>query len=482
MEDFDATLDDRVSEAPISSVALPTAGRRELPAADKGDPYGCFTARCSIQGTRTGPLSGKRVGLKDNIALAGIPMTLGSPFMEGFVPDIDAPVVTRLLEAGAEIVGKLAMDAFSFAAQGFGTGQDDSGRCANPWAREHMSGGSSSGSAVAAASGVVDIALGGDQGGSIRVPAAWCGVVGLKPSYGLVPNAGVFGLDPSIDHVGPVARRVADVATALDCLVDTTGRRSMERRGPRSTGDRGAPSTDVRGLRVGVLAEGFGCSGSDSTVEATTRTAIDALSREGAEIVEVSIPEHQACGRLAPVIQFVGTAVMMSTYGSSAMDGMCDPSLVTTLAARRWERADLLPPRVKLSILLTAHLGSRAFTAYSKAQSLRHRYRAAYDRVLGTVDCLVMPTVPVTAPKFEPAADGDETLRRSLVRRDMQLATANTPQFNITGHPALSVPAGMVDGLPVGLMIVGRPFDDRLVLRVALAVEQLCDIWSYAPR
>ena len=169
---------------------------------DVDDPFAVFIRRCSVKGAATGPLAGKTVGLKDHVALAGVPLTFSSHMMDGYVPDFDATIVTRLLDAGATIVGKLKMEEFSWGGPGL-SGVGDYGRPLNPHRPDHVTGGSSSGSGAAVACGAVDIAIGGDQGGSIRLPAAWCGVVGLMPTHGLVPHSGVFGLEPTIDYVGP---------------------------------------------------------------------------------------------------------------------------------------------------------------------------------------------------------------------------------------------------------------------------------------
>src|SRR5499427_5045935 len=186
------------------------------------DPVGAFIRRCRVKGADTGPLAGKTVGLKDHVALAGVPLTFSSHMMDGYVPDFDATIVTRLLDAGATIVGKLKMEEFSWGGPGL-SGVGDYGRPLNPHNREHVTGGSSSGSGAAVAGGAVDIALGGDQGGSIRLPAAWCGIVGLMPTHGLVPHSGVFGLEPTIDYVGPMARTVDEVAIALQCVAGRDG-------------------------------------------------------------------------------------------------------------------------------------------------------------------------------------------------------------------------------------------------------------------
>ena len=233
-------------------------GRRP---SEQDDPLGAFITRCRVKGADSGPLHGKTVALKDHIALAGVPLTFSSHMMDGYVPDFDATVVTRLLAAGATIVGKLKMEEFSWGGPGL-SGVGDYGRPLNPHNREHVTGGSSSGSGAAVAGRLVDIALGGDQGGSIRLPAAWCGIVGLMPTHGLVPHTGVFGLEPTIDYVGPMARTVDDIAVSLQCLA---GRDGLDPRQadvpaalPRYTD---ALARGASGLRIGLLEEGFGVPG-----------------------------------------------------------------------------------------------------------------------------------------------------------------------------------------------------------------------------
>ena len=194
---------------------------------ERDDPLNVFLRKCRVAGADHGPLRGKTIGLKDHISVAGVPLTFGSHLMDGYVPDFDATIVTRLLDAGGTIVGKLKMEEFSWGGPGL-SGVGDYGRPLNPHNREHVTGGSSSGSAAAVAGGEVDVAFGGDQGGSIRLPAAWCGIVGLMPTHGLVPHSGVFGLEPTIDYVGPMARTVARVRRGARWVRPAPGSRARE--------------------------------------------------------------------------------------------------------------------------------------------------------------------------------------------------------------------------------------------------------------
>ncbi len=439
------------------------------------DPDRCFITRCEVQGAKTGPLQGKRIGLKDNVSLAGVPMTLGSAFMDGYVPDIDATVVTRLLDAGATIVGKLNMDDFSRAGLGMGTGLGTYGRPRNPHASEYLTGGSSSGSAVAVSTGAVDLAIGGDQGGSIRIPAAWCGVVGLKPTFGLVPHTGVVGIEPSVDYVGPMGRNVADVALMLDCIAGYDGYdpRQTHMPGVRSYAEE--LDTGVHGIKIGVLAEGFDDVEAEPDVEQAVRAAIEVLRSAGADVRTVSIPEHLPCGKLYGPLSFLGQAMVVSTYGGVMVQGFYDTHFAEVFGANLQTRADLLPPAVKLSLLVREQLGPRAMAYYGRIHNIRRSYRRAYDQTFESVDCLIMPTVLAKAQRHIEPRDHLDAVARTLLRPSLKILTRNTAPFNITGHPALSVPCAMSRGLPVGLMLVGPHFADGLLLRIARAFEQRTD-------
>jgi amidase len=428
-------------------------------AAAQPDGYNCFVSRCCVEPTGAGPLDGLDVGLKDNISLAGVPMSLGSAAMAGYVPDTDAAVVTMLREAGGRIVGKLRMDAFSFGSEGFGSGLDPDGRCDNAAAPGHLSGGSSSGAAVATAAGLVDVAIGGDQGGSVRVPAAWCGVVGLKPTRGTVPDTGVVGLEPTIDAVGPIARSAWQAALVLRVLS------GADAAGPAPEPD------DLAGLRIGLLTEGFGHPGGDRGVDAVVLEAVRRLIERGAVARWVSVPGHRECHRVGQVLQLLGAAILFGSRGYSTAGGGGSPALVRALDKAVTERAVSLPPRAKLALMLGADLGSSALELYEHCTALARRLRLGYDQAMDDADILVLPTTPVLPPRYVQPASRLEALRRALLRPGLELVAVNTSPFNVTGHPAVTIPVGRSGGLPVGAMLVGRWSDDLRLLRIGTQLE-----------
>ncbi len=296
MSQLDAFVQARVEEPrpPMVSAAR-TPGRR--PSAEE-DPLNAWMWKCRIEGAGDGLLKGKTVSFKDHIAIAGMPMSFGSFALDGFIPDCDATVVTRVLQAGGTIVGKNVMNGLS---GGFGTGGaiGDYGRPLNPHNREHVTGGSSSGSGAAVAAGQVDISFGGDQGGSIRIPAAYCGIVGHKPTFGLVSHFGIgFGSDQSIDYTGPMTRTVEDAAAALQA---TAGYDPYDPRATRDVPARvdvlGRLADGIAGLRIGVLQEGFDDAQDD--VRDLVLAAVDVLAKAGAGVAKVSIPAHHAIRAVA---------------------------------------------------------------------------------------------------------------------------------------------------------------------------------------
>jgi amidase len=468
----------------VSQGATGTAGReavRQVPRGDAGpaapqsrspadeaadavpDRYNCFVSRCCVEPTGAGPLGGLDIGLKDNISLAGVPMSLGSAAMAEYVADADAAVVTMLRGAGARIVGKLRMDAFSFGSEGFGSGLDPHGRCDNPAAPGHLSGGSSSGAAVAAAAGLVDMAIGGDQGGSIRVPAAWCGVVGVKPTRGAVPDTGVVGLEPTIDAVGPIARSAAQAALVLGVLSGTD-----------APGQAPEPTSEpdcLAGLRIGLLTEGFGHPGGDPGVDAVVLEAVGRLTERGAAARWVSVPAHRECQPVGYLLQLLGAAILFGSRGYSTAGGCASPALIRALDRAVTERAASLPPRAKLALMLGDDLGSGALELYQHCTALARRLRGDVDQALDDVDILVLPTTPVLPPRYVPPASRLEALRRALLRPGLELVGVNTSPFNVTGHPAVGIPAGRSGGLPVGAMLVGRWSDDLRLLRIGTQLE-----------
>ncbi|MGV9796803.1 amidase [Mycobacterium sp. NPDC003449] len=431
------------------------------------NPLGAWSVTCEVKQTDQGALAGRTVAIKDNVAVAGVPMTNGSALVEGYVPDRDATVVARLLAAGATITGKAVCENLCFSGASHTAA---SGPVRNPWDHTRTAGGSSSGSAALVSSNAADLAIGGDQGGSVRLPAAFTGIVGHKPTHGLVPYTGAFPIEQTLDHLGPMTRTVADAALVLGVIAGSDG---MD---PRQHGDVTVPDflgeldRSAAGLRVGLVREGFGHPESVPGVDAAVRAAADRLRDAGLACEEVSVAWHVNGKRIWDVISVEGATAQMVDGNAYGMNwrGRYDPALITHYGARWRADGTSFPDTVKLVVLAGRHAIDRHYGAhYAMARNLVPHLRAAYDAALSRFDVLVMPTTPILAsPIPPPDAPLDEYLARAL---EMM---ANTATFDVTGHPACSVPAATVDGLPTGMMIIGRQFDDATVLRVAHAYEQ----------
>ncbi|MFP6777083.1 MAG: amidase [Alphaproteobacteria bacterium] len=456
-----------------------TTGRRPKP---EENPYNAWYWVTDIKGAADGPLKGERIGIKDVVSVAGVPMMNGSRVLEGYVPQIDATVVTRLLDAGAVIVGKTASSDFSFSSGGHTSAF---GPVRNPHKPSHSPGGSSKGSGAAIAAGDVKMALGGDQGGSIRIPAAWCGVVGLKQTHGLVPYTGCMGIEMSFDTVGPMADSVENVARMLSVLAGPD---------PLDPRQRGVIPDDYvedylpaigqgcEGLTIGVVEEGFGHKAdtwpdlqflpSDRRVDAKVRATVKGMKQMGAKVRKVSVPMHYDGMRIWFALAAEGAVdVMHHRAGGSNWQGYYDTPLLDHVAKSLKARPNDIPMTV-INVLLMGEYLRRHYHGryYAKAQNQRGSLAASYDAALAECDVLVMPTIPqLSGPIPPPNAPFSEYMFRALNMLN------NCPQMNATGHPAISVPCGMIDGLPVGLQIIGRHFDDFTVLRAADASEKLGD-------
>ncbi len=440
------------------------------------DPLNAWRWKCHIEGAPNGLLAGKTVSYKDHIAVAGVPMSFGSFALEGFTPDFDATVVTRVLHAGGTIVGKNVMNGLS---GGFGTGGGigDYGRPLNPHNPEHVTGGSSSGSGAAVAARQVDISFGGDQGGSIRIPAAFCGILGLKPTFGLVSHFGIgFGSDQSIDYTGPMTRTVEDAAAALQATAgyDPYDPRQT-REVPNSMDVLDRLADGVSGLRIGVVQEGF--DGAEVEVRDMVMAAVDVLAGAGARVSTLRVPEHHDVRAAQAALSGEGALAVFKTGFFGAFTRTYYPaSLIATINQMWATHADVLAPRTKLS-LITAELSRRNYNGrvYAKAQNVRPTYIKAYDTALADVDVLVMPTCLITAPKNHRPGSYIEAIEDNLMSGS-SVASRNTQPFNYTGHPALALPVGKSSaGLPVSVQLVGRFFDDPLLMRVAYAFQHSTD-------
>lgn len=432
------------------------------------NPHNAWYVRTAIKGASTGPLAGKRIAIKDSIMIAGAPMMNGAALLEAYVPDVDATVVTRVLDAGAEIAGKTHCEYFCLSG---GSHTGSQGPVHNPHKHGYSAGGSSSGSAVVVATGEVDMALGADQAGSIRMPASFSGIVGMKPTYGLVPYTGIAPIEPYFDHVGPMTATVADNARLLEVIAgpDEYDPRQRQVRTGSYTRDLEA---GVEGLRIAVVKEGFGLPNSEAAVDAKVRAAAARLATLGARVADISIPMHLLGPAIWTPIGIDGlthTLLHGQGYGCGRDDHYVT-GLMDWLHARA-DRRDEFPHNVKVFTLLGSYIIERyGYSYYGKAVNRVRRLRAAYDEALAQYDLLLMPTTPMKAQALPPP-DAPPAL---WCQRAMEMI-ANTCPFDVTHHPALSLPCGAVDALPVGLMLIGRHFDEATIYRAGHAFEQAGD-------
>ncbi len=432
------------------------------------NPLNAWYARTEISLGTAGPLSGMTVALKDSICLAGVPMTYGTRTMEGYVPDVDATVVTRLLEAGAVIVGKAQCEAYC-ASGGSHTSAD--GSVNNAYRRGYSAGGSSSGCGALVAAQLVDLAIGGDQGGSIRIPAAFSGCYGLKPTHGLVPYTGVFPIDPSIDHIGPMTQTVFDNALTLQAIA---GEDELDPRQVNVQVDDyvAAIGRDPTALRVGVLEEGFGWPNTDAGVDSKVREAAGRLENMGIPVESVSIPMHRFGEAIWGAIAHEGFAAQMQSNNPMGLGwkGLYVNSLTQHHAKWR-QRAELVDETAILSMLTGEYFRKNyGGQYYGKAQNLARKLCADYDEALEQFDLLLMPTTPMTATPIPPA---DASL--ALYCQRAYEMGVNLEPTNLTGHPAMSIPCGFSNDLPIGMMLVASKWQESKIYSVAAAFEDDCN-------
>jgi amidase len=422
------------------------------------NPYGAWAWLGPLEGPGKGLLAGKSVAVKDNTLVRGWPLRNGSQVLDGFIGDADATVVSRILAAGGGIAGKTVCENLSYSGHSHTTG--------------YAAGGSSSGSAAVIAAGNVPLALGCDQGGSIRIPAAWSGIVGLKPTHGLVPYTGICALEASIDHVGPMGATVEDVARLLSVIAGPDG---LDPRQPATISPvdyLAATREGLRGLRIGLVTQGFGRPESDPDTDSAVRAALARMQAAGAEVEEVSIPAHEEMFDIWNAIVVEGTAALMFSAGTGGYaEGYVSMPLLDAFAQGWRARPEALSPPAQTTLLmgeyvLHRHLGRH----YAKAQALRGAVRRAYTEAFGRCDVVAMPTVPFPALPMPPTqATFAEMLAVALPM------IGNTAALNASGHPAISVPVASRKGLPIGLMLVGRHFQDAITLRAAAGLEALGD-------
>ncbi|XP_078678540.1 urethanase-like isoform X1 [Branchiostoma floridae x Branchiostoma belcheri] len=455
---------------PVPPVKWPrTPGWRPGP---EENPHNAWYWRTEITGAPSGKLQGKTVAIKDNVAVAGVPMMDGSRVLEGYVPEFDATIVTRILDAGGVIKGKSVCEDLCMSGNSFTSA---TGPVLNAHDNTRSSAGSSTGSGTLLALKEVDLAIGGDQGGSIRLPAAWSGVVGLKPTHGLVPYTGCLPMDTTIDHVGPMARTVADTALMLEVLAGYDG--GLDPRQPPNITVPEYTSQltgDLNGTRVGLLKEGFGQELSEADVDDMVRQAAHNLTSAGAIVEEVSVPIHYPDGTHiwnALAVQGVMQIMMKGDGVGVGWKGFYPTSMMSALARGYKSRGNDMSATLKLLALLGEYLNENYGNRYyAKAQNLSRTLTNAYNEALDKYDVLIMPTIP-----YKPLKLPDEDVSISEVCGMALTQIYNTCPFNVTGHPGLSINAGFLQGLPVGMMIIGRHFDDATVLKVAHAFENIRD-------
>jgi amidase len=458
---------DELDEPPVPVRYARPAGHRPEP---REDPLGAWYWKSEIRGAESGPLAGRTVAVKDNICVAGLPMMNGTRTLEGYVPEADATVVERVLDAGGTILGKAVCESLCFSG---GSHTSDTGPVRNPHDPARSAGGSSSGSAALVAAGEVDLAIGGDQGGSVRIPSCWCGVYGLKPTWGLVPFTGAFPIELTLDHLGPMARSAADVALLLEVLAGPDGL-DPRQAGSRSSSPQAytdALTGNVRGQRIGIVREGFAWEGlSEDDVDEAVREAAHGFERLGCQVREVSVPWHRDGIHVWNAIALEGATMLMVAGNGMGTNwkGRYTTSLLDAFAKGRRERPDDLSETVKLTVLVGQYVHDAYHGRYyAKAQNLGRSLAAAYDAALAESDLLVMPTLPLVAtPIPGPDAPLEEAVARSLEM------IPNTAPFDVTGHPAMNVPCAVSSGLPVGMMLVGRVGEDAAVLRAADAFQR----------
>jgi len=421
----------------------------------------------TIVGAPDGPLRGKHIVLKDNICLAGVPMMNGSSIMEGYIPEIDATIVTRMLDAGATIVGKAHCENFCLSG---GSHTNAKGPVHNPWKRGYMAGGSSSGSAALVAAGEVDMAIAGDQGGSIRMPSSCCGTYGMKATHGVVPYTGAMPIEMTIDHLGPVTSTVADNALLLEILAGEDGLDPRQSR-PKTHRYTEALGRGVQDMRVGILREGFAHANSEEDVNQKVLAAAECFRELGARVEEVSIPEHYVAGDAWGAITNEGLMDGMM-WGNSAPTncrGLFLPSMMDHMAQWR-NRADELSHSLKACMFIGEHFQTQyRGRFYGKAQNIMRKCNECYVETFKSFDLLLMPTIP-HKPQEIPPADCSITL---YVERAFQMI-ANTAPFN-GGLPAMSIPCGLLEGLPIGMQLVGNFYNEMKIYQAAHAFEQSGD-------
>ncbi len=413
-------------------------------------------------------LAGIPGGIKDNICTEGVPTTCASKILGDYIPPYDATVMQRLHAAGAVTIGKLNMDEF---AMGSSTENSAFQITRNPWNLDCVPGGSSGGSAASVAAGQVVFSLGSDTGGSIRQPSAYCGVVGLKPTYGLVSRYGVVAYASSLDQIGPIARSVEDCAEVLQAIAGYDEKDSTSAN--IAIPDYQAALTgDIRGMKIAIATEHMG-EGVDPQVRKQIMEAVAQLTALGAEIEEVSLPHTEYALACYYLLSSAEASSNLARY-DGVKYGVRAEQVKDLLDMYKKTRSQGFGDEVKRRIMLgTYALSSGYYDAYYlKAQKVRTLIKQDFDNVFAKYDIIIGPTTPTTAFKIGEHTNDPLT---------MYLNDICTIPINLAGIPAISVPCGFVDGMPVGLQMIGKAFAESTVLNAAFAYEQATQYYKQRP-
>ena len=421
------------------------------------DRYNAFLTTSRNVPHGQGKLAGIAVAVKDNISTKGIETTCASKILKGYIPPYDAHVVQLLKNAGAAIAGKTNMDEF-----GMGTTTENSafGPTLNPCDTGRVPGGSSGGSAAAIAGGMVRMALGTDTGGSIRCPAAFCGIVGLKPTYGRVSRYGLIAYANSLEQIGPMGRSVTDVSDLMQVIAGYDRRDSTSFDRPYTH----TPCADIGGVRIGIPEEYFG-AGVDPAVASVVNRAIGRLEELGATTVACSIPSMEYALAAYYVICTCEASSNLARFDGVRYGPAADTKKTWHEAYQEVRRANF-GTEVRRRIMLGTFALSSGYYGkyYAKAQIARENVKKDFARIFADVDVIAGPTMPTIA----------FTLGEKSDPLSMYLTDILTVPVNLAGIPAISVPCGKADGMPVGLQVMGRPWEDERVIDVAYAFEQGC--------
>ena len=474
---FAAAIDDgieRYDALPAAEPRASTAGRATIEEFvfdpdHSTDPHNAYISRFRMRSSDSdgGRASGLAVAVKDNIAVGDVPLTAGSRVFEGVLAGETAPVVDRLLGAGARIVGKTNMDELAYGPTGETSGY---GPVSNPTDADRVAGGSSAGSAAVVAAGDADAALGSDTGGSVRIPAAFCGVVGFKPSWGLVPRTGLVEMAPSLDTIGPIGPDVATAARTLDVVAGPVPRDPASRAIGKSDAefaDRVSSPPPLDSLAFGVPDALLG-DHVDGAVRTVVEGAIESMEAAGATVDRVTLPALDEVTTAWDAIANVEFAAgLLTGFTAAGRRFRVDPDWHDA-AIDAMENEDSFGDVVRGEAIEGAALLDRfGGRHYVRARLAADRLRSAVDAALQDRDALVAPTVPVVAP---PIGEWDV---HSYAAGDGVPLSVNVRAANLVGGPAITLPCGDVDGLPVGLQLFARPGDDARLLATARAVEAL---------